>query len=392
MAKPCDALSMFGKKRTYLDYTASMPPSSAALRAHQDALRLMGNPSSAHEEGREAKSALEDARTRVARVLSVKADDIVFTAGATEANNSAITGVVRKAIREKNGGGVHVLYLPSAHASVISTIRALKSEGVEEEPLVVRNGEVAVDEIRLQLREETALVAMDLVCGETGIVWNTREVAQILKDRRIPFLVDASQAPLTELMERTRIAADLLVMDAQKMGGVRGTGVLVSSRTLPLAPLMHGGGQERSLRPGTENVAGAVAFATALEEVQNDRESNTKAWDAMRTGLMKEIRDISSLIINEGKKQSPRILNISLLGRDTDYLQALLDKEGYAVSTKSACESDSIDGSRTIMALTGDAERAKATLRVSWGPGTGARDLSRFARALRKAVAFLDTN
>ncbi|MBP6859974.1 MAG: aminotransferase class V-fold PLP-dependent enzyme [Candidatus Pacebacteria bacterium] len=383
--------NLFQKKRTYLDYAASAPASVRALHAHGEALQLVGNPSSPHTEGRAAKSLLEGARTRVARVLSVKSDDVIFTSGATEANNIAIQGNVMSAKR-RGAAAPHVLYLPSAHASVIETLKSLSQWGVVMEPLAIRDGEIDIEYLKKQLRPDTVLVVVDMVCGETGTLWNTREVALALRDTSAKLLVDASQAPYTEQMERTRIAGDIIVLDAQKIGGVRGTGVLIAPRMLGLIPYAHGGGQERGLSPGTENVAGAVAFAIALEDAERERESRVTEWERMRNVVMDAIAAIPVIEINEGKKRSPRILNLSLRGRDTDYLVALLDEAGFAVSTKSACESDSSQGSRAVTALTQDEARATSTLRISWGPGVSMHDLTRFVIALKKTVVFLDAS
>jgi len=380
---------MFGRKRAYLDHAASTPALPAAIRAYISAVRLPGNPSSPHDEGQRAQGALEEARRLIARTLSVKTDDVVFTSGATEANNLAIQGCAIAA-HARGMEAPRILFLPSAHSSVVRTVESLTAWGITAAPLPIISGAVDIDALSKMLTEEVVLVAMDLVCGETGIVWNTREVSRLLEERKIPLLVDASQAPLTELMERTRIGASILVMDAQKIGGVRGTGVMVASRMLPMTPLMFGGVQERGARPGTESVAGAAAFAIALEHAQHARENRVRAWDDMRTALVAAASSIPNALVNEGKAQSPRIVNFSFPGRDTDYLVALLNEAGYAVSTKSACETDSVLGSRAVMAVWGDDTRAASTLRVSFGPNTTMREVRGLAKALQKAVAFLD--
>jgi cysteine desulfurase len=284
--------------------------------------------------------------------------------------------------------GDHVLYLPCAHASIVETIAALS--GVKAEPLAIYNGEVDIAKLKAQLRSNTKLVAMDFVCGETGTIWSTREVKHAIGN--VLLHVDASQAPLAESVERTRLGADVVVLDAAKVGGMRGSGVLVAPRTTPLVPLIYGGGQERGLRSGTEAPALAAAFAAALQEARQEREDFAARARQKRAGFITKIRDIPNLSINEGKKNVPHILNISLAGRDTDYLVALLDEAGYAVSTRSACETDSDEGSRAVLALTSDNARATSTLRISWHAGMSERELARFAAALSKTVRFLDTH
>lgn len=376
---------MFWKKRVYLDIASG----------------VAGNPSSPHTEGRAAHIALERARGVIARLIEVQADDVIFTSGATESNALAILGHVR-ALRALAGpdapgrNNMHVLYLPSAHASIVENMKVLAEEGIDIEALPIKNYRVVTSALAKLIRPETVLVSMEAVCGETGVVWNTREVAEALKKSRkgssvrITLHVDASQAPLTEKITRDHFGADLLSFDAAKVADIRGMGALIAHRTIPLVSLYRGGEQERGLRSGTESPELAERFAAALASAAQSRESFRAHALCARAGLIGLLRPISGLLINEGRTQVPNILNISLLNRDTDYLVALLDEAGFAVSTRSACETDSETGSRAVLALSGDAPRARATLRISWGAGISPRNLARFARALSGAVAFID--
>jgi cysteine desulfurase len=382
---------MFWKKeRTYLDVAAG----------------VSGNPSSPHEEGRRAKQMLEDARTSIARLVEVQPDDVIFTSGATEANALAILGIAKE--------GVHMLYLPSAHASIVENMKLLAEEGVEIEALPIQNYRVDTAVLAKMLRPETVLVSMDAVCGETGVVWNTREVAEVLRQhgRRNTFLassgligmsqpvasksvsapvlhVDASQAVFTEKLTRAHFGADILTLDASKVCDTRGIGALIAHRTIPLMPLYKGGGQERGLRAGSEAPELAEKFAVCLRQAALNRESFHVSAERARAELIEAITSsIPNVCINEGHVQAPNILNLSLPGRDTDYLVALLDEAGFAVSTRSACETNLRTGSRAVYELTGDQGRARATLRISWGPLTTSHELARFAKELVKAAAF----
>jgi len=381
---------MWWKRRVYLDAASG----------------TTGNPSSPHEEGRAAKDALESARVAIARLLEVQADDVLFTSGATESNALAILGLAK--------AGDHALYLPSAHASVVENMKLLAERGVAVEPLPIKDYRVDIETLQKMLRPETVLVTMEAVCGETGVIWNTREVTQELqnvwdvrrptsdvgrltsKHGRALLHVDASQAPATEKLTRDHFGADLLTLDGAKVG-VRGVGVLVAHRTIPLAPLYRGGGQERGLRPGSEAPELALAFAAALARVALMREQFRVRARRARELLVSRLATIPNLYINEAPsaRQASNIMNLSLLGRDTDYLVALLDEAGFALSTRSACETDSTDGlpagrqgSRAVYALTRDVERARSTLRISWDASVGEGDLARFAKALIRAVAF----
>lgn len=378
---------MSWKRRLYLDSAAGMA----------------GNPSSPHEDGRKAKEMLEAARLAIARLVEVQKDDVLFTSGATEANAIAILGHVR-ALRLLAGpdavgrNNIHVLYLPSAHASIVENIRILASEGVTVEPLPIKDYRIDTEVLSSMIRPETALVTMDAVCGETGVVWNTREVADVLKKSRngeaaaeVLLHVDASQAPLTEKFSRAHFDADMLTFDVSKVAAIRGIGALIAHRTIPLVPLYGGGGQERGLRSGSESPLLALAFANALGKAATEREAFRAQAELSRVQLIERIKKgVTDVYIHEGRQQAPQILNISLIGRDTDYVVALLDEAGFAVSTRSACETDSETGSRAIHALTGSTEEARSTLRISWDQSISTRALLRFARALIRAIAFVD--
>lgn len=400
---------MFLRRRTYLDIAAGMngpSPCRSWLRPCGG-----GNPSSPHEEGRRSREQLEGARTDIARLLEVQADDVIFTSGATEANAIAILGILKS--------GDHALYLPSAHVSIVENMKLAHERGVTIEALPIGDMKVDAEKLAKMLRPETKLVSMDAVCGETGVVWNTREVAEVLRNVKVRLTqqlcksdfhtllhVDASQAPLTEKMTRAHFDADLLVLDGAKVGP-RGIGTLIAHRTIPIAPLYAGGGQERGVRPGSEAPELAKEFAAALCTAANRRENFRARAERARMSLIGLISPIRGILINEGRAQAPNILNLSFPGHDTDYLVALLDEAGFAVSTRSACETakplrmerspgnssdeslrDSEEGSRAVFALTNDPERARATLRISWGPDIKAAELVRFAQELARAVAF----
>jgi cysteine desulfurase len=192
-------------------------------------------------------------------------------------------------------------------------------------------------------------------------------------------------------MTRAHFSADLLTLDGSKIMSARGVGLLVAHRTIPLTPLFGGGGQERGVRSGSQAPELAEKFAEALERAGHKREALKCRAKEQRKILLEEITSaISNVYVQEGKEQAPNILHLSLPGRDTDYLLALLDEAGFALSSRSACETDNEEGSRAVFALTGDAERAKATLRISWNALISKHDLARFAKALASEVAFID--
>lgn len=377
--------SFLKDSRVYLDWAAAAPVSRKAQHAFR-MCEQYGNPGSVHEEGRQAREALERARTTIARLAEVKTDAVIFTGSATEANALGLLGYVQA------HEDAHILFAPGAHSSITQNVEILRARGVHTEALMYKNGELDVEALAKQVRDNTVLVAVSGACGETGAITPMRTVRRVLDRVRpgIMLFVDASQLPLVGAYELTRLGADMISLDAQKVGGVRGIGLLIAPRRVSLSPLYGGGGQERGLRSGTPSPALAAALAQALEEAHESREQFLAHAATLRSAFLAIASAMPNLVLNEGTEQAPHILNMSLLGRDTDYLVALLDTAGFAVSTRSSCEVNA-EGSRAVRFMTGDPERARTTLRVSWGPTTRAREVRAGARALVAAVKFLDS-
>lgn len=393
-------MDMFGllKKRVYLDHAAATMPSKAALAAYKKASVLFGNPDSLHDEGVRAKKALEAARQEVASALSIRPRGVIFTSGATEANNLGILGYIELQLASgKEAGQLHVLYHEGAHSSIIAAVGELSRRGVSVEGIALEKGIPDLGKLSAQLSTKTALVILELVEGGTGAVMPVRDVRRVLDaynkqhGGHIMLLVDASQAPRVASVSLTSLGADMLTLDAQKIGGVRGAGVLALTHRADLRPVMFGGGQQRGLRPGTENPALACAFATALKESQDGREAFVARARLLQEELMKTVTRISEAVLLASSRQAPHINTITLRGRDTDYLLFLLDKKGFAVSTRSACESDA-EASRMVELITGEKAQARSTLRVSFGPHTSLAQVRRFGSALEEAVRFFDAN
>jgi cysteine desulfurase len=389
------SLITFLRRRAYLDWASAAPVHPRARAAFLHALRDFANPSSFHDEGQRAKAALEESRTRIARLAGAKPRSVIFTSGATEANALAIQGRMKRCRKDgMNLSGMHALYLPTMHSSVRKTLKALEGEGLAVEAIPLSGTEIDIRAFERLLRPETVLVCADAVCAETGTRFDTLRLKRAMDASKssphAALHVDASQLPLAEKIERTRLGADLMTLDAQKAGGIRGVGALVLSHTDLISSLYEGGGQEEGLRPGTEPVALIAAFAEALAVCQQRHEAFSASAAQERARLAARLAQlIPEAVVHEARRQAPHILTVSLPGMDTDYAVALLDREGFAVSTRSACESDSAEGSNAILALTGDPVLAASTVRVSWGPDTGAKSLQRLGPALAHVADFL---
>lgn len=382
------------KGRVYLDYAASAPVVKRAKDAFLKALAHRGNPLSFHKDGTEAEVALEHARITIARLAEAKEDAIIFTSGATEANNLALLGALLKKVEKGDRyEDLHVLYMPSSHASVVEVMHRMKALGVFVEELDVIKGEINLEDLTQKIRPETFLISVDSVCGETGVMFDTRKIRThvhtTLLRPDILLHTDASQLPRIGSFLKTRLGADLVVLDAQKVGGIRGIGALLSHRAGVLAPIMYGGGQEGGLRPGTPSPELAEAFATALLICEEKRRVFKHQAELFR----KVIKDTlaSEVVVNEGVSQAPHILNLTFSERDTEYLNALLDSRGVSVSVRSACDSDSTE-SRAVKVFFGDSVRASRTLRISFGHETTMKEIRMFLGRLALCLSEMDAH
>jgi cysteine desulfurase len=379
-------------RRLYLDYAAATPVSSQAKQAFLKALPHFGNPLSFHNEGTEAHALLEHARITIARLAEAKEDAVIFTSGATEANTLALLGAITRLLKSgKKGSELHVLYTPSSHASVREVMMEIASRGVAVEEISVLGGVIDTAKLRTQIRPETCLISVDSVCGETGTRFDTRSVRRMLDTEAgrpdILLHTDASQLPVIESFLKTRLGADLVVLDAQKVGGIRGIGVLLSHRRNMLSPVLFGGGQEDGLRPGTPSPALAEAFASALTLCDQERTKLTEKARFWRQVITDALG--ARVLVNEGVSQAPHILNLSFPGIDTEYLSALLDSRGVSVSVRSACDGDATRSS-AVYAMTHDSERAGCTLRISFGHQTTMKDIRGFLGRLEPCLLLID--
>ncbi|HYF10091.1 MAG TPA: cysteine desulfurase family protein [Candidatus Paceibacterota bacterium] len=384
-------------RRIYADYAAATPLSPEAAEEMSRAFReLRGNPSSIHAEGRAARALLEEARTRVARALSVQSDEIVFTSGGTESNNLAVIGTVRAAGFTRP----HLVSSRIEHGSVLEPLRRLEEEGAELTLLHVDNrGRVSLENLTAALRPETVLVSVAYANGEIGSVERIRDISRALKAYResigrgkheAPYLhTDASQAPLFRAVHPGDLGVDLLTLDASKVRGPQGAGLLYVRRGLALEPLFYGGGQERGIRSGTENVPAALGFAVALERAALSRKDESARLRALSLRFMKRVAELlPQAIFNSAPEDAlPHIVNLSLPGLDAEFAAVKLDTLGVSASSASACRSIASDGaSYVIEALPGRSGLGSASLRFSFGRTTTLAEVERIAEVLRGVV------
>lgn len=389
---------MFWNKRIYADAAAATPLSGAARKELTRLLGLYGNAGALHKEGVEAKKELERARASVAASVGAHADEIIFTASGTEANNLAISGLLRPMLLKD--GEVHAITCAIEHQSVLEPLRALEREGLYVTTLDVdKEGLVDPEALRAALNEETALVSVQLVNSEVGTIEPVRELVRVLRknERKIYFHTDASQAPLWVDINVEKLGVDLMTLDAQKVLGPKGVGALYVRRGTPIEPILWGGKQEQALRGGTENVAAAGAFAVALADAQSGVEERAKNMTEVRDYLWSEIKKL----IPDAKHLGPSFmsdikdgpclrvannLSVSVPGLEADMAVVSLDALGVAASTRSACSAGETEPSHVIKALGVPQEMAGTVIRLTLLPGATKRQARRIASALKETA------
>ncbi len=371
--------------RIYLDHNATTPPRVEVVEAMLRALgETWGNPSSVHAEGAAARACVERAREQVAELVGARASEIVFTAGATEANNALLRGVARGA------RGRHLVTTSVEHPSVREAAAALAAEGWSVTALPVDgDGLVDVDALAAALRDETALVSVIWANNETGVVQPIEAIAERVKARGLLLHVDATQALGKHPVDLRRVPADFLSCSAHKMNGPKGVGALVARETARFDPLLRGGEQERGRRGGTEDVAGIAGFGVACALARGELTGRLERWDALRERLWQGILAKVPRVRRNGSAAHVlcNTLNVEFEGADGEGLLQALDLEGVAVSSGAACHSGSISPSAVLLAMGRTPEQARASLRFSVGHDVNGPQIDRVLALLPDLVA-----
>ncbi len=389
---------MFKKKRVYLDYAAATPLRKEVLKfmlPHMEG--NFGNASAIHGEGVAARKVVEEARERTARALQVRPEFVTYVSGGTESNNLAIIGTVDALARKgRSFAEMEVVTTKIEHPSIMNTMRALEARG-----LVVRyvdvddEGFVKSDSLKTLLNKKTVLFSVAYVNSEIGVVQNLHAIKKVLTEAEkkfgteIFFHIDAAQAPLWLPCQLDRTYADLLSLDTGKCNGPKGVGVLVQSRRATLVPTLFGGGQESGLRPGTENTAGIIGASVAIELAQKDFKKRAEKVAKVRDmGIEYLLKEIPQAVLNgpTGDERLANNINISITGLDIEFATIVLDKYGFAVSTKSACAGAGGGESTVVKAISGDPSRATSTLRISLSPETTSQNLKDLTKVLKNHV------
>jgi cysteine desulfurase len=377
-------------ERVYFDWNATAPLRQEAREALQAALALTGNPSSVHAEGRTARRLLEKAREDVAALAGARSTDVIFTSSGTEANALALTPAIESADEKRPRDR---LFMSAVEHPSVRAGGRFGGEATEDLP-VDADGRVDLDALRTALsRASRPLVSIMLANNETGVIQPVQEAAAIVHAANGLLHVDAVQAAGRVACEIAALGADLLTLSAHKIGGIKGAGALVRANDdihFP-DPLIRGGGQERGLRAGTENVAGIAAFGAAAAAARGQRAAEAVAMLALRTRLEAGLKAIAppAVIFGEGAERLPNTTLFSLDGMKAETAVIAFDLEGVAVSSGAACSSGKVQPSHVLAAMGVSPALARGAVRVSLGWTTTEADVERFLDAWRKLASAL---
>lgn len=362
----------------YLDHASTTPVLPEAWDAMRPyALEHFGNPASAHAIGRKSRQALEDARERIAKCLGASPDEMIFTSGATEANNLAIFGLA-------GSPPGHVLACPIEHPCVTEPLKQLVARGFDVEFVPVdRFGMIDVDSFRSRFRPDTRLAIVMMVNHETGVIQPT----PVLSTQYSLLHCDAAQAAGKIPLSFSELDATSMSINAHKFGGPKGIGALLLRKGTKLAPQLFGGHQQHGRRPGTEPVALAVGMATALEISCARMEESRVALSRKRQWFVDQLREsCPPIVVNSPEDGSPYIVNISFPGCRADLLLMKLDLAGVACSTGSACSSGSLLPSPVLQAMGVGDDVLRSAMRFSFGASTTELQLSEAVNRIAQCV------
>ena len=372
----------------YLDHAATTPVRREVFEAMEPFFGpRFGNPSSVHRWGREARAALDEARERVARCIGAQPDEVCFTSGGTEADNLAVLGPLRSQMAK---GRTAIVSTPIEHKAVLATVHHAAQLGATERMLgVTSSGIVDLNAIGTAIDDSVAVCTVMWVNNEIGTIQPVPEIAERVKAHGGVMHTDAVQAFGKVDFSVKNVPVDLLTISGHKIGAPKGIGAVYIRRGTKIDPMFHGGSQERVRRPGTENVASAVALACAAELAIAEKDAEcarlTTLRDSLEEGLLAKIPD--AVIHGRGAPRASHIVNISVPGTDSESLLMALDLAGVAASSGSACQSGSVTPSHVLSAMRVRPELAVAAIRMSLGSLTTPEGIARVVELFPALIA-----
>ncbi|MFB1050826.1 cysteine desulfurase family protein [Paraliobacillus sp. JSM ZJ581] len=369
----------------YFDNSATTKPDPTVLQSFQQVSKqYYGNPSSVHRLGLETETLLRKAHEQAASILDVDVNEVVFTSGGTEGNNTAIKGI---ALAHKNKGK-HIITTQIEHPSVIEACKTLENIGFSVTYLPVdKTGVVDIKDVQQALREDTILVSIMHVNNEIGSIQPIEEIGELMKHRKKTYFhVDHVQGFGKVPLSLKNSGIDLCTISGHKIHGLKGTGLLYIRNGINIFPLFDGGAQQFNYRSGTENVAGIVSLVKAMRIINEKHKNNRNYLYELNQILRNSLQELSYVCFNTTEKQAPHIFNFSIPGYKPEVIIHALGERDIFISTKSACSSKKPDESAVLRAIGMPKEIAKSGLRVSFSYENTREEIELFCRSLRKVT------
>jgi len=378
------------RKSVYLDYAATTPVRPEVLEAMLPFLteQGFGNPSSAHRFGRAARAGIEQARREIAHAVGAEPNQVIFTSGGTEADNLGIVGASLAA--RAQGAAMCAVVSAIEHKAILAAAHAVCALGGREVVLPVDStGRVDLGALDSALADRPAVVSIMWVNNEVGIIQPVRDIAERCRAAGVPFHTDAVQAFGKLPVCMSDLPCTLLTLSGHKIGAPKGIGALIVRDRKAVEAIIHGGGQQYGIRPGTENVAGAVALgraaALAASEQQEEADRLRRLRDALAERLKATINDLT--VNGERGERAPHVLNVSIASADSEALLMHLDLAGVAASSGSACSTGSVEPSHVLVAMGVPRDLALGAIRFSFGRESTTADVDHVAQVMPDVVA-----
>ena len=373
----------------YLDNSATTQISEEVFREMEPYFKNeFGNPSTLYSIGRESKKALELARQRVADAINAKPEEIIFTSGGSESDNLAIKGIAFK-LQNK---GKHIITTEIEHPAVKETLKFLESIGFKVTYLpVYENGLIDIEDLKNAITDETILITVMHANNEIGSIQPISEIGKIAREKGIKFHTDAVQSFGKIEVDVDKLNVDLLSLSSHKINGPKGVGALYIKKGTRIVPLIHGGGQEKGIRSGTENVAGIVGFGKACQLAAENLDQHYEKLSSISNEIVEKVLNTipESYLNGSSENRLPNLVNIRFKAIEGESLILLLDAKGYQASTGSACSSNSLEASPVLTALGLDPVDVHGSLRISLAPESDNFDVDDFVDTLADAVGRL---
>lgn len=366
----------------YLDYAANTPVDKEVLDYYYDiSLKYYGNPNSKHILGREAKRVVDESTKKIAKLLNVREDEIIYTSGSTESNNLALKGVAEK-YKEK---GKHIIISALEHSSIVASANYLLDQGFDIDILPVKkDGLVDIDELKRLLRDDTILVSVTSVDSEIGLKQPIEEIGKLLK--KYPntyFHTDATGAIGKVDIDFKDV--DLVTFTPHKFYGINGMGVLIKKENVDLVPIINGGRSTTIYRSGTPIVPLIAATAKALDIALSKREERFNYVSKLNKKIIDHLKKYNIVHINNTENSIPFTINFSIKGVNSNDFAKKMDEEGVCISTKTSCSLEKAP-SRAVYALTKDKNLSKESLRVSLSHLTASKEINEFFKIFDKCL------